>query len=276
MPNVPDETIPTPNRPRRFWRWMVMAIVGTPIIIFFGMPTSWLIPNAPLVRGSSGFMFSTQEVEPRWSWIRFHGKRAVPALREALLSSASRYARNRCAQLLGEMKDASAIPELAQALQFDDSADVRIAAASALADLNDSAAIPALIKGLRADKRSYTTASDQSFPMNVDKAICDSLVRYGGDDVVNGVAMLLVDGRIGPYQCDLVFKRLDGSKATPYLISEYLKCSDVMVRRSLVHCVGLVGDRQALPTLEQWASMPVQDWWEKQEIADAIERIKRK
>lgn len=201
---------------RRFrWLWIVGGVLLVPALIYYCTPTAWIVPDAPFIEGSRGLgVISFPEVQPRWTWIKNRGTRALPALRQTVTSGTTPYTRRRAAEILGQMKDTGAIPALGVVIQNDDTKHLRIEAARALGEIGSAQAIPILLQTIRQNMRRY--ANDGSFERDVKQAA------------------LLALGQIG-------------SEAVPAL----LECAQKHLhdRQQVIIALGQIGDDRAVPFL---------------------------
>jgi len=212
---------------------------------------------------------------PATADITLLGQRATPALRKGLLGNTLAAVRWRSAQVLTQLRDASARPELHQALS-DWSPAVRHQAMQALAYLGDASSVPHLIKRLTDKQETMTNrvaalrALGKIGDGRAAQAIVDQYGHSPDQAYVRRAAILaLWDLRRrvpaatvrkllhrGLADSDaLVVRRAaiasgiarDGS-ALPRL-QKLLKGNDRMLRNVAAYVLGRIGDKAAIPIL---------------------------
>ena len=183
---------------------------------------------------------------PATADITLLGQRATPALRKGLLGNTLAAVRWRSAQVLTQLRDASARPELHQALS-DWSPAVRNQALQALAYLGDASSVPHLLKRL-ADKQETVTNR---------VAALRALGKIGDGRAAQAIVDQYGQSPDQPHVRRAAIAALwDLRRAVPAatvrkLLHRGLADSDALVVRRAAIASGIARDSSALPLLQK-------------------------
>jgi HEAT repeat protein len=281
------------------------SLLGVFLLVFYVFPpSSWLIPSAPMVEGSSGMlMIGTPEIEPRWWWLAWRGGFAVPALKAALREG-NPYARAGAARLLGARKDPRLLPDLEAALVAggDERGQYAIAQAIcqtggpqafevlervargmstsrqmavwALGDSKDPRAVPLLLEEFKRERRSGNkprrSGSDGLTAARALGSIC-------GDGIALQARTWFAEGTISRDELSALMtmtEHFDGSVMVPLLSERLRAATDPQERLGCIHDLGYKGGPDAVPVLlESLAPSPDRGSKERLEVVEMLLRI---
>ena len=290
---------PTPPKSCQRRLLIVLALlVGAFLFVFYVFPpSSWLIPYHPMVQGSSGmFVFSRPEIEPRWRWLSWRGRIAVPALKEAMREG-NPYARRGAARVLGEHKDPSLLPDLEAALVKEGDEIVRYEIAKSIFEVGGPQAFEILARVARGTSTGRYGAIEvlgQSKDVRAGPILLESfkterssgrdglvaarsLDSIYGDRIASQARAWFADGAISWDELSALMRdseHFDGSVMVPLLAERLRAASNPKERLDYIRDLGYKGGPDAIPVLlESLTPSPDRGSKERREAIEMLLRI---
>ncbi len=175
--------------------------------------------------------------------------------------------------MLGEVGDERAVDPLIQVLQDESVEDeIRTVAASSLGDIGDERAVDILIQVLQ-------NPNDRE----IENAAIIGLGKVGGAGVVDLLVDALRDRSLLRESASKALQ-LIGPPAVEHISDRLLSEEYVWIHENLIRLLGLIGDKQALPSLKQFVkdkesdfdNLSVQQFVELNRAKDVILQLEKK
>jgi len=179
------------------------------------------------------------------------GAAGTEALKRVLAAGTSSDERRTAAQLLGEMKDASAVSLLQQVLQDDPDVLTRRAAASGLRRLEAPESAPYLTNLI-------ANGNEDRF---VRLSAASGLAQMGQPQGVTALTQIFDEANADGRGRDMAFRAiqsLNDDRAVPFMRGLVNSSAEVNYRLQAIRFLGAQGDQAALPSLQQVIQSPVE------------------